>query len=152
LRGALSEVLAVVKGYKAKDSLVELRRPIICICNDKHAPVLRELRPHCLELDLAAPKLARLVRRMTTVADAEHVPLDETALAMLCEAAHNDIRASLTALQWAARSSDRRAADGAPLAQRDVTTGLFDVWRRVLTKRAPQADVCCCVDVCRVLL
>ena len=35
---------------------VELQRPIICICNDKYAPVLRDLRPLALELELAPPK------------------------------------------------------------------------------------------------
>jgi len=104
LRGALKEVLTVVKGYKDKSTMIELQRPIICICNDKYAPVLRELRPLCLELDMSAPKLARLVRRLSTVADAEQVKLDEAGLMMLCESTHNDIRASLTALQWAGRS------------------------------------------------
>jgi hypothetical protein len=35
---------------------VDLQRPIICICNDKYAPVLRDLRAVALQLELAAPR------------------------------------------------------------------------------------------------
>lgn len=146
-RGAIGELLKVVRGYKTKNGFVALRRPIICICNDKFAPPLRDLRPLCLQLDLDAPRTARLVRRLSHVSLQQGLSCDDSILSSLVESTRGDIRQSLTALQWAARAVMRTAGDSGlrrvrlqhlALADssKDFTTSLFDAWRALATARS----------------
>jgi chromosome transmission fidelity protein 18 len=146
-RGAIGELLKVVRGYKSKNGFVSLRRPIICICNDKFAPPLRDLRPLCLQLDLESPRTARLVRRLSHVSLQQGLSCDDSVLSSLVESTRGDIRQSLTALQWAARAVLHRAGDGGlrrvrlqhlALADssKDFTTSLFDAWRALATARS----------------
>jgi chromosome transmission fidelity protein 18 len=146
-RGAIGELLKVVRGYKTKNGFVALRRPIICICNDKFAPPLRDLRPLCLQLDLDAPRTARLVRRLSHVSLQQGLSCDDSILSSLVESTRGDIRQSLTALQWAARAVMSTVGDSGlrrvrlqhlALADssKDFTTSLFDAWRALATARS----------------
>lgn len=161
-RGAIGELLKVIRGYKTKNGVVALRRPIICICNDKFAPPLRDLRPLCLQLDLDAPRTARLVRRLSHVALQQGLSCDDSILSSLVESTRGDIRQSLTALQWAARAVMRAAGDGGlrrvrlqhlALADssKDFTTSLFDAWRALATARSAKAQAAAQAAVVDVL-
>lgn len=152
-RGAIGELLKVVRGYKSKNGFVSLRRPIICICNDKFAPPLRDLRPLCLQLDLDAPRTARLVRRLSNVSLQQGLSCDDSVLSSLVESTRGDIRQSLTALQWAARALLHQSGDAGGLrrlrlqhlaladSSKDFTTSLFDAWRALATARSSQRPV-----------
>ena len=62
------------KGPKA------LRRPIICICNDLHAPVLRQLRKVAFEIVVPAIPTSRLVGRLEAICRTRRVQADVRSL------------------------------------------------------------------------
>ncbi|KAJ2449118.1 Chromosome transmission fidelity protein 18 [Coemansia sp. RSA 2336] len=111
------------------------RRPIICICNNAYAAVLRPLRQSALCLTVAAPPAARLAQRLADVCTHERVAADQWALLELARSSEGDIRASLNALQLASRRSNRVDTDtlrdgGA----KDVQRPLFSVWAMLFTR------------------
>ncbi|KAI9188265.1 Chromosome transmission fidelity protein 18 [Blastocladiella emersonii ATCC 22665] len=93
----------------------QLRRPIICICNDLYAPALRPLRQIARIVQVWKPDThAVLVRRLTHICQREGIRASIQTLHWLADRAEGDIRACLHALQFAHRSAvrDRRAAGG----------------------------------------
>ncbi|KAJ1868093.1 Chromosome transmission fidelity protein 18 [Coemansia sp. RSA 989] len=111
------------------------RRPIICICNNAYAAVLRPLRQSALCLTVAAPPAARLAQRLADVCTHERVAADQWALLELARSSEGDMRASLNALQLASRRSHRIDTDtlrdgGA----KDVQRPLFSVWAMLFTR------------------
>lgn len=73
-----------VKGKARRRALPPLRRPIICICNDVNAPVLRALRDHALCLTLEKTDTHGLTARLTQVCSRKHIKTDLQALNKLC--------------------------------------------------------------------
>ena len=110
---ARSSILALVNIIKAerpnsdakkKGAKTYLRRPIIFICNHKHAPALRPLLPYARKFDVAPPSSNRFVSRLKSVLAAERMTLvgGSAMLHRLVEATGGDIRACLFTLQFAA--------------------------------------------------
>jgi DNA polymerase III delta prime subunit len=61
------------KGKKSKKDQTYLRRPIILICNHKHAPALRPILPYCRQFDVQPPNPERLTARLKAVLASEHL-------------------------------------------------------------------------------
>ncbi len=89
---------------KSKGRKTYLRRPIIFICNHKHAPALRPLLPYARKFDVLAPSSNRLVSRLKAVLAAERMTLvgGSSMLHKLVEGSSGDIRSCLYTLQFAA--------------------------------------------------
>lgn len=83
-----------------------LRRPIVCICNDLYAPALKPLRTAALVLvlPLRKPNAALLAARLRRICEEERVRIDGKALLELVDLMDCDMRASLHALHFIARS------------------------------------------------
>jgi chromosome transmission fidelity protein 18 len=98
-------------GSKPKDKKTYLRRPIIFICNHKHAPALRPLLPYAREFDVLAPSSNRLVSRLKGVLASERMTLvgGSSMLHKLVEGASGDIRSCLYTLQFAAAKARESA-------------------------------------------
>ncbi len=83
-----------------------LTRPLICICNDPYAPVLRELRKISEIFLFQLPQENRLVSRLKHICIQEHIPIStsslNTVLTELVIATGHDIRSSINNLQFAA--------------------------------------------------
>lgn len=86
-----------------------LTRPLICICNDQHAPALRELRRLAEVHVFMAPSEMRLLQRLKVVCAKEGLQVSSsTCLTDLCQAAGGDIRSAINTLQFAAARTQQR--------------------------------------------
>jgi chromosome transmission fidelity protein 18 len=118
---AKSSILALVNIIKAekresdakkKGKKTYLRRPIIFICNHKHAPALRPLLPYAKTFDVSPPSSNRFVSRLKAVLAAERMTLvgGSAMLHGLVEGTGGDIRSCLFTLQFAAARAREIAA------------------------------------------
>ncbi|KAI9500116.1 hypothetical protein BX070DRAFT_230842 [Coemansia spiralis] len=114
-----------------------LLRPIICICNNVYAPVLRPLRQIALCYHVAPPTSVRLAKRLEEVCTAEGVAADAWGLVELARQSEGDIRSCLNTLQLLcaqARSVSIENMKGASVGAKDVQRSLFAVWAMVFTR------------------
>ena len=89
------------KGRAARTTY--LRRPIILICNHKHAPALRPILPYAKQFDVQPPNPERLTSRLRAVLAAEHMTAVAGSMLLhrLVAATGGDVRSCLYALQFA---------------------------------------------------
>ncbi|KAJ3375823.1 hypothetical protein GGF31_003028 [Allomyces arbusculus] len=136
-----------------------LRRPIICICNDLYAPVLRPLRQVAKVVHMRKPaSTIPLVRRLAAICDLENVKVDQKTLHWIAEHTDGDLRACLNTLQFAkARSATNTGGSGssnntrAPVivskdalvathvGTKDQSQSLFGIWDAMFSARAADA-------------
>ncbi|ORY53762.1 P-loop containing nucleoside triphosphate hydrolase protein [Rhizoclosmatium globosum] len=113
-----------------------LLRPIICICNDQYAPVLRPLRAIAQTYAFRPPPHRILANRLTEICKQEGLQTDLRVLMTLCELTDGDIRSSLNTLQFFRRKTRVLTIEmlaGMEVGSKDMTRGLFRVWEDVFT-------------------
>lgn len=97
-------------GTSTKGSTPYLRRPIIFICNNKYAPALKPLLPHCrFQFTVYPPQTTRLVARLRAILTAENLSVhtgNSFLLNQLVTLSCGDIRSCLFTLQFAASNAD----------------------------------------------
>lgn len=95
---------AAKKGDKKRKgpSATPLTKPLVCICNDHYAPVLRELKKIAQLFIFQPPTEQRLIQRLKSICANEHVDASMSLLTDLCTVAGNDIRSCINTLQFAA--------------------------------------------------
>ena len=106
-RTAIHSIVSLVEspgwGKKNKkkkgDTFEALTRPLICICNDLYAPVLRPLRAVAKCFTFRPTRTPRLVKRLQEISTREGIKIPNATLAILCERTDNDIRSCLNTLQ-----------------------------------------------------
>ncbi|KAJ2098946.1 Chromosome transmission fidelity protein 18 [Coemansia sp. S100] len=114
-----------------------LLRPIICICNNVYAPVLRPLRQVAQCYNVSPPTSARLAKRLEEVCEAEGVPTDAWGLVELAKQNEGDIRSCLNSLQMiSARTSkiDSESLRSSAIGVKDVQRSLFSIWAMIFTR------------------
>lgn len=129
-----SAPLSRKKGGKAAKNQHPLTRPLICICNDMYASVLRPLRQIAKIFVLDAPHSQRLVTRLKYICRHEGIKATTGALAALCSSADNDIRYCLNTLQFQHMQSRGTAKGRASqttlsaglVGQKDHVHGMFE--------------------------
>jgi chromosome transmission fidelity protein 18 len=85
-----------------KKDIFPLTRPLICICNDQYAPVLREIKKAAEVFLFHLPQDLRLVSRLQQICKEEDIILPSTSiLNELIVATGHDIRSSINNLQFA---------------------------------------------------
>ncbi|PLW13954.1 hypothetical protein PCANC_13984 [Puccinia coronata f. sp. avenae] len=82
-----------------------LLRPIICICNDLYAPVLRPLRPISRIIRFNSPTPLTVVKRLQTICKSEKLVADLNNLNYLVKLASGDLRSCLNTLQFISTQS-----------------------------------------------
>ncbi|POW10758.1 hypothetical protein PSHT_08642 [Puccinia striiformis] len=106
--GAAAGVL-VIEGssnlpkFKSKGKNLDQRpllRPIICICNDLYAPVLRPLRPISKIIRFNNPTQLTIVKRLQSICKSENLVADLNNLNYLVKLASGDLRSCLNTLQF----------------------------------------------------
>ncbi|CAG9466058.1 unnamed protein product [Pedinophyceae sp. YPF-701] len=113
-----------------------LRRPIICVCNDLFAPVLRPLRDVARVFKFTPPAAGRLSSRLRFVCEREGLQTEPRALSLLAEKSGCDVRTCLNTLQFlqrrgqVARVSEIR---GMAFGHKDQSTTAFAVWESLTT-------------------
>jgi nucleoside-triphosphatase THEP1 len=96
---ALSSDKLVNSLVKIATSKKHLLRPIVLVCNDLYAPVLRQLRPHCQIIQLQPPEYQVVASRLMDICQWEHLQVDLRTILSLVDITRGDLRASLNALQ-----------------------------------------------------
>ncbi|XP_022957868.1 replication factor C subunit 1 isoform X1 [Cucurbita moschata] len=90
-RGGVADLIASIKSSKI---------PIICICNDRYSQKLKSLVNYCLILSFRKPTKQQMAKRLSQVANAEGLQVNEIALEELAERVNGDIRMALNQLQY----------------------------------------------------
>lgn len=90
-RGGVADLIASIKISKI---------PIICICNDRYSQKLKSLVNYCLPLNYRKPTKQQMAKRLTHVAKAEGLEVNDIALEELAERVNGDIRLALNQLQY----------------------------------------------------
>ncbi|KAI8840622.1 hypothetical protein BJ741DRAFT_661907 [Chytriomyces cf. hyalinus JEL632] len=109
-----------------------LLRPIICICNDQYAPVLRPLRLIAQTFTFRPPPHRILASRLTLICRNENLTTDLRTLMALCELTDGDIRSCLNTCQFFKRLGKLRLnvdlLKRYDVGRKDMTRSLFTVW------------------------
>ncbi|KAJ2505145.1 Chromosome transmission fidelity protein 18, partial [Coemansia sp. RSA 2052] len=115
-----------------------LLRPIICICNNVYASVLRPLRQIAQCYHVNAPTSARLAKRLEEVCEAEGVSANAWGLVELAKQSEGDIRSCLNSLQMiSARTKAKIDSEGlrsSAIGVKDVQRSLFSIWAMIFTR------------------
>ncbi|XP_056852009.1 replication factor C subunit 1 [Raphanus sativus] len=90
-RGGVADLIASIKMSKI---------PIICICNDRYSQKLKSLANYCLPLNFRKPTKQQMAKRLTHIAKAEGLEVNDIALEELAERVNGDIRLALNQLQY----------------------------------------------------
>ncbi|GAA6060295.1 hypothetical protein JCM10212_002936 [Sporobolomyces blumeae] len=114
-----------------------LLRPIICICNDLYAPVLRPLRALAKIIRFSPPTNTMLTKRLRTICQAEGMKAENKHLTLLVETAEGDLRSCLNTLQFIKRKGtvvDEQAIRSTSLGMKDTGTSSIQVVDRLFKK------------------
>ena len=149
----VKERAGYARGSKAGRSVSTgtLSRPIICICNNLYAPVLRPLRAAALVFTVTKVSTVTLSSRLAHVARKERLAVDMRTLVALCEMTDCDIRACLHTMQFlggSAQGSSTRTKSSRQLTLdllakshvgvKDMGRSLFSVWEDIFQLRKPK--------------
>ncbi|KAI8369318.1 P-loop containing nucleoside triphosphate hydrolase protein [Radiomyces spectabilis] len=117
-----------------------LLRPIICICNDPYAPVLRPLRAIAHTIQFRKISMLTIAKRLQEVCELEGLQSDLRTLSSLGESTDGDVRSCLNTLQFIRGKSDvftRDMLEQAGVGRKDMGKSLFSVWEELFS--APNA-------------
>ncbi|GAA5833833.1 hypothetical protein JCM5353_003070 [Sporobolomyces roseus] len=121
-----------------------LLRPIICICNDLYAPVLRPLRPLAKIVRFQPPTNTMLTKRLRTICEVEQMKAENKHLTLLVETAEGDLRSCLNTLQFIKRRGnvvDEQAIRSTSLGMKDTGTSSIQVLDRLFKKPSRKKGV-----------
>ncbi|KAL0487696.1 chromosome transmission fidelity protein [Acrasis kona] len=126
------------KSKKKKTATVnQLNRPIICICNDHYAPVLRELRYKSKVIVFGRSHtddkeaIQRMANRLHLICNKEKLThVDKNSLVQMAACSNGDVRSCLNAIQF-------NGGDGlgGPM-DKDRKSDYFDVLGKVFVKKS----------------
>ncbi|CAO3593498.1 unnamed protein product [Absidia cylindrospora] len=132
------------KTSNTKKKQQPLLRPIICICNDVYAPVLRPLRLIAHHIQFRKVPMLNIARRLQEICQSEGLNTDLRALSLLAEMTDGDLRSSLNTLQFIRSKSttfkkemltedqDTKGGGGG-LGKKDMGRSLFATWDDLFT-------------------
>ncbi|KAJ0410247.1 hypothetical protein P43SY_002579 [Pythium insidiosum] len=147
LEEIISAPLGVTKDSKTKGAKRSgqhpLIRPLICICNDQYASVLRPLRKLAKIFVLDTPNPQRLITRLKVICRSEGIRSTTGALASLCAAGGNDVRYCVNALQFQSAQSKHfttASVTSGLIGQKDHSSGVFETMDVVFYQSARAAQ------------
>ncbi|XP_048235422.1 chromosome transmission fidelity protein 18 homolog isoform X3 [Ricinus communis] len=133
-KGDQSGKISAKKGRKT----VSLSRPVICICNDLYAPVLRPLRQVAKVHIFVQPTVSRVVNRLKFICKKEGMKVSSIALTALADYAECDIRSCLNTLQFLhnkKQSLHMLEIGSQVVGQKDMSKNVFDIWKEIFQKK-----------------
>ncbi|KAI8986484.1 hypothetical protein BDB01DRAFT_785799 [Pilobolus umbonatus] len=125
---------------KGKEKEKPLLRPIICICNDAFAPVLRPLRAIAQFYQFKRPPTVTIAKRLHYVCKNEDLDTNLGTLNTLVELADGDMRSCLNTLQFIrgkSSSFNKEMLSTSGVGQKDMGQNLFKLWEEIFN--APNA-------------
>lgn len=126
------------KPSRKKKKEKPLTRPIICICNDLYAPVLRPLRDVARVFHVRPPSAEKLVERLQFICKREKLKAEKSTLRALIEKTECDIRSCLNTMQFIGKKQKMlRLNDISSVGsgQKDITIGAFRLWKDLLHRK-----------------
>lgn len=126
------------KSSKKKKKDKPLTRPVICICNDLYAPVLRPLRDVARVFHVRPPSAEKLVERLQFICKREKLKAEKSTLRALIEKTECDIRSCLNTMQFIGKKQKMlRLSDISSVGsgQKDITIGAFRLWKDLLHRK-----------------
>ncbi|CAJ0643623.1 15543_t:CDS:10 [Entrophospora sp. SA101] len=119
------------KSNKKPKKRNQLLRPIICICNDQYAPVLRPLRTIAQVFQFKIPPSTIVANRLKEICKIEKISVDMRTLSHLAESADGDIRSCLNNLQILKGQNKSKTTNVVDLGGKDINPSLFKVWDEI---------------------
>jgi chromosome transmission fidelity protein 18 len=125
------------KSKKKKANIHKLSRPIICICNDHYAPVLRELRLKSKLLVFRRKEtqdihnIERLVDRISFICNSEGLDFPKRWIRELAIKSDGDIRSCLNTIQFIASGKH----DKFNLTEKDSRKDFFGIMEKIFNKK-----------------
>ncbi|KAL5542552.1 hypothetical protein UlMin_010262 [Ulmus minor] len=135
-----------ISGKKGRKTS-SLTRPVICICNDLYAPVLRPLRQVAKVHVFVQPTVSRVVSRLKYICNKEGMKTSSIALTALAEHTECDIRSCLNTLQFLHKKKEALNVleiSSQVVGQKDMTKSVFDVWKEIFQKRKVKRERSIC--------
>ena len=120
---------------KKKDS-TRLLRPIICICNDLWAPILRPLLGVAQSCVVRPPPYQALSKRLCEISEWEGLHSDLRAMMALCEMTQGDMRSCINTLQFIKRKTNKLTKESlmeVDIGSKDFSKNLFKLWSDIFT-------------------
>ncbi|XP_039255463.2 replication factor C subunit 1-like [Styela clava] len=135
-RGGMAEVIQLIKTTKM---------PIICMCNDRSSPKMRSLTNHCFDLRFQRPRVEQITGAMMSICFKEGLKIPAPALQALIKGCNQDIRQVLYNLSMLKASNKSVSYDEAKKhaddAHKDVSIGIFDIARKLLTSESTSLSI-----------
>lgn len=91
-----------IKRKKKDTDVVQLRRPIIFICNDIYARPLAPLKEIALNVKIEESNREKLIARLREICQKERVSIEDQILRELAEETNYDARSCINTLQFIA--------------------------------------------------
>ena len=129
---------AAANSGKTAPAAKPLTRPVICICNDLYAPVLRPLRDVAKVFVVKPPRSEKLVERLQSICKREKLKADKSTLRGLVEKTECDIRSCLNTMQFISkkqRTMKLSDISSVGAGQKDISVGVFRLWKELLHLR-----------------
>jgi replication factor C subunit 1 len=127
-RGGIGELIKYIKKTQV---------PIICICNDRAHPKIRNLANYCLDLRFRRPDANQIRSRIMTIAFRENLELKPNTIDELVANTQGDIRHILNALSaWKLKSSTMSFDDAKSVGTssgKDFEMNPFEIVRKFLS-------------------
>jgi replication factor C subunit 1 len=124
-RGGVAELIQLIKKSKS---------PIICLCNDRSNPKIRNLINYCLDLKFRRPDVRQIVPRIKVIAEREGLSLGPNVIEELVTSTQGDIRQILNALSSHLLTQKQMTFDQSKaVAGKDLEQGAFDAIGTLLT-------------------
>ncbi|KAM3756299.1 hypothetical protein ACB098_02G101700 [Castanea mollissima] len=126
------------KSSKKGRKTASLSRPVICICNDLYAPVLRPLRQVAKVHVFVQPTVSRVVSRLKYICNKEGMKMSSIALTALAEYTECDIRSCLNTLQFLNKKNETLNVleiSSQVVGRKDMSKSVFDIWKEIFQRR-----------------
>ncbi|KAL3506350.1 hypothetical protein ACH5RR_031732 [Cinchona calisaya] len=131
------EEQSVRKSSKRRQRNTSLLRPVICICNDLYAPVLRPLRQVAKVHVFVQPTVNRVVNRLKYICNKEGVKANSISLTALAEYTECDIRSCLNTLQFLNKKKETLnmlEISSQVVGRKDASKSALDIWKEIFQK------------------
>jgi len=134
-----------LKKKNGKRTYPAITRPVILICNDGFAQVLRPLKKFAKVIYMHQASKGKVIQRLQTICNREGVNVQHGALDLLCEKSENDIRGCLHSLQFTiAQTNDKTlrmdAIQAVCSSEKDKSADLMSSWRSFFYHGKPVSE------------
>ena len=133
-RGGISEIIKLIKTSAF---------PVVLTANDPFKPKLRQLREHCVLVQMKPIPKRDIIKRLAYICQKEKISYEKEVLASIAARSNGDLRAAINDLETVARGKRKiTLADLQVLGYRDQEQSIFDALKIIFkTSKAISAKL-----------